>query len=495
MFSVRMRGITKRFGTFCANDHVDFSLKQGEIHALLGENGAGKSTLMNILYGIYGCDEGTIEINEKQVAIASPRDAMAHGIGMVHQHFMLVSNFTVAQNMLLGIKDRFWVDLSDVERELQELSKKYGLKIDPKAKISSLSVGEQERVEIIKALYRKANILILDEPTAVLTPQETEELFKILRSLAAHGISVIIITHKLEEVMAVTDRVTVQRHGKAIGTINTCDTDKVRLAQMMVGHDVLLDFDRQEARTGDVVLDVKDVSCTVNGARKLNNISLHVRAGEVLGIAGVDGNGQKELARCIVGLLESESGVITINGRDCTHSSVRDILREGVSYIPEDRIKDGLVGEFSVEDNLILETSPNFTTHGLLSKHKIRENAAAMIKRYDIRSNGPTQAVKYLSGGNQQKVIFGRELERSPRLLIASQPTRGLDIGAVEYMWTCIEKAKRQGVAVLLISTELEEILTLSDRIEVIFEGEIIGRFEGDDINRLGLLMAGVREA
>ena len=495
MHSVVMKDITKRFGTFCANDHVDFSLNKGEIHALLGENGAGKTTLMNILYGIYGADEGTIEINGQPVEIQSPRDAIALGVGMVHQHFMLVPNFTVAQNVLLGIQDRFWVNISQVEEELTALSEKYGLKIDPKARVSSLSVGEQERVEIIKALYRKAHILILDEPTAVLTPQETEDLFVSLRDLAHNGISIVIITHKLEEVIAVTDRVTVLRQGKLVDTVETAGVSKTELARMMVGHDVLLDIERQKADIGEVVLEVKDLHCTVNGVNKLNGISLSIRAGEVLGIAGVDGNGQRELARAIVGLLASQSGEVWINGHNCTGKTVGDILNEGVSYIPEDRIKDGLLGEFSIEDNLILQSTKAFTRKGIFSRGMIRKNADRLMEEYDIRANGATQAVKYLSGGNQQKVIFARELERKPKLLIATQPTRGLDIGAVEYMWTCIERAKCQGVAVLLISTELEEILTLSDRIEVIYEGALIGKFDGEDINQLGLLMAGVRAA
>ena len=425
--------------------------------------------------------------------IRSPGDAIAHGIGMVHQHFMLVNNFTVAQNMLLGIKDRFWTNLSQVEGELAALSEKYKLIIDPKAKVSALSVGEQERVEIVKALYRKADILILDEPTAVLTPQETEDLFDSLRSLAQGGISIIIITHKLEEVLAVTDRVTVLRRGKLAGTVQTAGVTQAQLAQMMVGHEVLLDIQRQENQIGGVVLEVKNLHCTVDGVEKLQGLSLRVRAGEVLGIAGVDGNGQRELARAIVGLLPVQKGSIQINGRDCAGRSVRAILDEGVSYIPEDRIKDGLLGEFSIEDNLILQTTGAFTHKGIFSRRSIRDNARRLMEGYDIRASSSTQPVKLLSGGNQQKVIFARELERKPKLLIATQPTRGLDIGAVEYMWTCIERAKAQGVAVLLISTELEEILTLSDRIEVIYEGAILGGVDGRDMDRLGLLMAGVR--
>lgn len=493
MHSVVMRDITKRFGTFCANDHVNFSLEKGEIHALLGENGAGKTTLMNILYGIYGADGGSIEVNGQQVEIHSPRDAIAHGIGMVHQHFMLVPNFTVAQNVLLGIQERFWVNISQVEEQLRELSERYRLRIDPKARVSTLSVGEQERVEIIKALYRKADILILDEPTAVLTPQETEDLFVSLRNLAQSGISIIIITHKLEEVIAVTDRVTVLRRGKLVDTVNTSQVTQPELAQMMVGHEVLLDIERQKTAVGEVVLDVRDLQCTVDGVKKLNGISLHVRAGEVLGIAGVDGNGQRELARAIVGLVASQGGEVWINGHNCSGKPVSAILNEGVAYIPEDRIKDGLLGEFSIEDNLILQTTHSFTQAGVFSHKKIRRNAELLMKEYDIRANSPTQPVKLLSGGNQQKVIFARELQRKPKLLIATQPTRGLDIGAVEYMWTCIEQVKCQGAAVLLISTELEEILTLSDRIEVIYEGRIIGAVDGNDVNQLGLLMAGVR--
>ena len=494
MLSVKMSGVSKYFGTFCANDHVDLEIERGEIHALLGENGAGKTTLMNILYGIYGASEGSIEIKGKKTEIRSPRDAIANGIGMVHQHFMLVQNFTVAQNIVLGMKDRFWVKIQEVEKELIALSEKYKLKIDPKAKISSLSVGEQERVEIIKALYRKADILILDEPTAVLTPQEIDDLFEILKTLRDSGISIIIITHKLEEVMAITDRVTVLRAGKAIQTVKTAETDRVELARMMVGHDVLLQIDKAKTKIGDVVLKADDLHVTIGGVEKLRGLSLEVRAGEVLGIAGVDGNGQRELARAIVGLQSVDKGTVEILGEPSVGKPVDKILKLGVSYIPEDRIKDGLLGEFSIEDNLVMQTTGEYTKRGLLSRKMIHENALDLMKKYDIRAKGPNEPVKYLSGGNQQKVIFGRELHRKPKLFIASQPTRGLDIGAVEFMWKQIEEAKRQGVAVLLISTELEEILTLSDRIQVIYEGAIIGDFRGDDVNKLGLLMAGVKE-
>ena len=493
MYSIEMRGITKKFGTFCANSNVDLLIKKGEIHALLGENGAGKTTLMNVLYGIYGADEGEIFVGGKKMTINSPRDAIANGIGMVHQHFMLVQNFTVAQNIVLGMKNRFWVKLEQVEKELDELSAKYKLKIDPRKKVSELSVGEQERVEIIKALYRKVDVLILDEPTAVLTPQEIDDLFVTLKDLKNAGISIIIITHKLDEVMAVTDTVTVLRHGINEGTISTAETNQKELAKLMVGHEVLLNIEKAESQVGDVVLSVDNVHAIADGVEKLKGISLEVRAGEVLGIAGVDGNGQRELARSIVGLLTKTSGTVTIGGKDVTRSTVKQILDEGVAYIPEDRIKDGLLCEFSIEDNLVLQSTNDYKNGPLISRKKIREHGIEMMKEFDIRAKDVTEPVKLLSGGNQQKIIFGRELTRKPRLLIATQPTRGLDIGAVEYMWTRIEEAKQQGVAVLLISTELDEILTLSDRIEVIYEGEIIGKFEGDDIHKLGLLMAGVK--
>ena len=492
-----MQRITKRFGSFCANDCIDFCLKKGEIHALLGENGAGKTTLMNILYGIYTADEGSICVNGKPESIVSPRNAIACGIGMVHQHFMLVTNFTVAQNMVLGQKDRFWLKIPEVEKKLEELSAKYGLKINPRAKVSELSVGEQERVEIMKALYREAQILILDEPTAVLTPQETKDLFAVLRSLSQSGISIIIITHKLEEVMEITDRVTVLRLGKKIATVNTAQTNKHELAKMMVGRDVLLNVERPNSHIGETVLELKDVFASDNRTKKLNGISLSVREGEIFGVAGVDGNGQRELARAIYGLLDIEEGEICFCGKRIDGSSVERVIRSGISYIPEDRILDGLLGEFAVEDNFIIQTLDEYTRFGLFSNQKIRRNAQRLIEEYDVRTNGPTQAVKYLSGGNQQKLIFAREFERAPKLLIASQPTRGLDIGAIEYVWSRIMNAKSRGAAILLISTELEEILTLSDRIAVLYEGRIAGDVvarEDADIQRIGLLMAGAKK-
>ncbi len=497
MEAIEMLGITKKFGCFTANDHIDFSLKKGEIHALLGENGAGKSTLMNILYGIYSATEGKILISGKEVQITSPRVAISHGVGMVHQHFMLVSNFTVAENMILGMHKRTWLNIRQVENTLRELSERYGLKVNPKARISTLSVGEQERVEIMKALYRKVDVLILDEPTAVLTPQETEDLFTVLRNLAKSGVSIIIITHKLEEVMAVTDRVTVLRMGKKITTVQTNQTDKKELARMMVGRDVLLDIPKPEPCTGKNVLELKDVSCTEHGTKKLNGISLCVREGEILGIAGVDGNGQRELSRVVAGLLSTDGGEIHLNGRRINGESIAKIIREGVSYIPEDRLKDGLLGEFSIEDNFIIQTLHRFTKYRLFDKKRIRNNALQLITEYDIRANGPAQPTKLLSGGNQQKLIFARELGREPKLLLAAQPTRGLDIGATEFVWKRIMEAKKKGVAVLLISTELDEILTLSDRVLVFYEGKTIGsELKPDliDVAKIGLLMAGVEQ-
>jgi ABC-type uncharacterized transport system ATPase subunit len=497
MNSVVMQKIVKKFGSFCANDNVDFTLKKGEIHALLGENGAGKTTLMNILYGIYAADQGSIFINEKEVEITSPRVAMSYGIGMVHQHFMLVPNFTVAENIALGTKERFWLKKSLVERDIAELSQKYGLKIDPMAKVANLSVGEQERVEIMKALYRKAEILILDEPTAVLTPQETEALFVVLRNLADNGVSIIIITHKLDEVMAITDRVTVLRLGKKVATVETKETTKRELAKMMVGHEVFLNIQKPKVEAGETILELNNVCARENDTEKLKNVSFSVRAGEIVGIAGVDGNGQSELARSIAGLFEITEGEILLSGEKINGTSVENIIKKGLSYIPEDRLKDGLIGDFSIEDNFIIQILNNFTKHGLLQKKVIKKNAERLIKEYDVRSKGPTQQAKLLSGGNQQKLIFARELERSPKLLLAVQPTRGLDIGAIEYVWGRINEAKKNGVAVLLISTELDEILTLSDRILVMYEGKIVGEpieNRDVDIQKLGLLMAGVEQ-
>ncbi len=495
MSSVSMCGVVKYFGDFCANDHINFTLENGEIHALLGENGAGKTTLMNILYGIYAADEGRIEVDGKVVEISSPRVAMAHGIGMVHQHFMLVPNFTVAQNMVLGVKDHLWLNIKKVEAELRLLSQRYGLKIDPCAKVSTLSVGEQERVEIMKALYRKADVLILDEPTAVLTPQETVELFEVLNNLTKQGVSIIIITHKLEEIMAVSHRVTVLRAGQMVATVNTAETTKEELAQMMVGREVVLTVERTKVEPGEVVLQLKQVTHSANGIQKLRGVSLEVRAGEVVGIAGVDGNGQRELASVIAGMAPVSGGEISFGGRRIEKASVDAIMKQGLSYVPEDRLKEGLIGEFSIEDNFITKTLNKHTKFGLLQKKEVRSHAEQMIRAFDVRAKGPTQQAKLLSGGNQQKIIIAREFERSPKLLLVAQPTRGLDVGAIEYVWKAVMDAKKQGVAVLMISTELEEIFALSDRILVLYEGQIIGQPmtpETADINQMGLLMAGV---
>lgn len=492
---LRMDGITKRFGPLYANRDVSFDLRKGEIHALLGENGAGKTTLMKILYGMYSPDSGSITLRGQKVRISSPKEALRLGIGMVHQHFMLVSPFTVAENVALGLRGRPLIGIARVAREISALSEKYGLRVDPRARIQDVSVGEQERVEIIKALYRGADILILDEPTAVLTPKETEDLFSVLRSLKADGHSIIIITHKLEEIMAVTDRVTVLRSGQKVATVNTDDVTRTELARMMVGREVFLDIEPPPARLGAPVLQLHEVSYVKGGVTRLDQVAFDVRAGEIVGIAGVDGNGQRELAEVITGLARATSGKITIEGEDVSRLSVAQINARGVAHIPEDRLKSGLLGEFSLAENLILQEPHAYCRRGLFRKQQIRERALQAMKEFDIRSSGPEKQVKLLSGGNQQKVILARELGRNPKLLLAVQPTRGLDVGATEYVRKRIAAEKTRGTAVLLISTELDEVLSLSDRVCVIYEGKIMGTLERSQANRhhVGLLMAGSR--
>jgi simple sugar transport system ATP-binding protein len=497
---LELRGITKRFPGVLANDHIDITLREGKILALLGENGAGKSTLMNILYGLYKPDEGKIIVRGKEVEIHGPNDAIAHGIGMVHQHFMLVPVMTVTENVMLGVepvKNGLFLDKAKVAARIREISDQYGLEVDPHAYIKDLPVGIQQRVEIIKVLYRSADILILDEPTAVLTPQEVQGLFKIIRSLIEKGKSIIFITHKLKEVLEIADDITVLRLGKVVGSISPQEATPEILASMMVGREVNLVVTKQPAKPAEPVLEVKNLyvrderqNLTVNG------ISFEVHKGEVLGVAGVQGNGQTELVYALTGLLPLESGEIRLLGQPIRHTSPRHILERGVAHIPEDRQRHGLILSFPVHDNLILCTyyQPPFARGITLQEKAIFENAEALVKQFDVRTPSIFVNVGGLSGGNQQKVIVAREFSRPIQLLIASQPTRGLDVGSIEYIHSQIIKKRDEGTGVLLVSSELDEILALSDRIAVMYKGHIMEILEASKANKeyLGLLMAGV---
>lgn len=497
---LELRGITKRFPGVLANDHIDLTLNQGEIHALLGENGAGKTTLMNILYGLYHPDEGEIRVRDKAFRISGPQDAIAAGIGMVHQHFMLVPVFTVTENVMLGdetVKNGM-LDRKKVAQEIREISKKYGLEVNPDAYIKDISVGIQQRVEIIKLLYRKADILILDEPTAVLTPQEADDLFQVLRNLKAQGNSIIFITHKLREVLELADRITVLRLGKVVGSADPKETNSAELARMMVGRSVILSVDKEPAKPQDIVLDVNDLH--VNDERQnpaVKGVGFQVRAGEVLGIAGVQGNGQTELAQALTGLRHIEAGSVKMLGQDMTNATPRKISELGVSHVPEDRQADGLVLNFPIEDNLVLNEyyRPPFAKGIALNFEAIEKAAEERVREYDVRTPSIFTSAGSLSGGNQQKVIVAREFSRPIKLLIASQPTRGLDVGSIEYIHSRIVEKRDAGTAVLLVSNELDEILSLSDRIAVMFKGEIIDTVNADETSKeaLGLLMAGVR--
>lgn len=497
---LELRGITKRFPGVLANDHIDLTLNQGEIHALLGENGAGKSTLMNVLYGLYKPDEGEILIQGKPVNIVGPSDAIAQGIGMVHQHFMLIPVFTVTENVMLGdesLKSGVVLDRKLVAAKIRDLSVKYGLEVNPDATIEDLSVGIQQRVEIIKLLYRDAHILILDEPTAVLTPQEVEDLFVVLRNLQAQGNSIIFITHKLKEVLELADRITVLRLGKVVGSADPKNTNTAELARMMVGRSVILSVDKEPAKPREVVLNVEHL--LVRDEHKhamVNDVSFEVRGGEVLGIAGVQGNGQTELARALTGLRSIESGHVTILGKDTTRATPRQISEMDVAHVPEDRQADGLVLNFPIEDNVVLNEyyRPPFAKGLIINRDAIEKAAAERIKEYDVRTPSIFVNASTLSGGNQQKVIVAREFSRDIKLLIASQPTRGLDVGSIEYIHKRIVEKRDQGAAVLLISNELDEIMSLSDRIAVMYKGRIIDTVNAEETTKeaLGLLMAGV---
>jgi ABC-type uncharacterized transport system ATPase subunit len=494
---LELSGITKRFPGVVANDHVDFDLVQGEVHALLGENGAGKSTLMSILYGLYHPDEGEIRLNGAPLRIDSPHVAIDNGIGMVHQHFMLIPVMSVAENIVLGVEPHRgpFLDLDDAEERVRDLSKQFGLAVRPEARIDSISVGMQQRVEILKALYRGAEILILDEPTAVLTPQEAEELFAIVRSLQAEGKSIIFITHKLNEVLQIADRITTLRFGKQVGTVPRAGATQESLARMMVGREVVLRVEKPPAQPGEVLLTAEDlVVVDDRGLEACRGVSLEVRAGEIVGIAGVDGNGQSELIDALTGLRQPASGRIVVGGKDVTNASARDVLDNGIGHIPEDRQRRGLVLDFSLAENLALHDyrTPPESRFGWLFPRRLVERARRLLKEFDVRGGGPQTPAAALSGGNQQKVVVAREVSRDPRVLVAAQPTRGLDVGAIEFVHRRLVTERDEGRAIMLVSFELEEILSLSDRILVVYEGRIVGEYPPDVSEEdLGFAMTG----
>ncbi len=497
---VEMNNISKVFPGIIANDKVNFQLKKGEIHVLLGENGAGKTTLMNILYGLYQPTSGEIYIGGKEVIIKDPNVAIQHGIGMVHQHFMLIKPFTVAENIILGnepvMHNGMKLDMKKAIKNVENISNDFGLKVDPMAKIQDLSVGIQQRVEILKALYRGADILILDEPTAVLTPQEIEELGIIIRKLADEGKSIILITHKLKEVMSMSDRVTVIRRGKIIDTIDTKAIKTDDLAEMMVGRKVKMEVDKQEKTPGEVIFSVEKLKVRDNrGLEAVKDVSFNVRAGEVLAVAGVDGNGQTELVEAITGLRDIESGQVQLDGLDLSKLSTKEIIESGVGHIPEDRHRRGLVLGNSLAENMILGyhyTEP-FSKNGFMKYDKIHEHAQVLIKEYDVRTPDENVKAGSLSGGNQQKAIIAREMYKNPRLLIAAQPTRGLDVGAIEFVHKKIIESRDNNQAVLLVSLELDEVMSLADRIAVIYDGRIVDTIDAKKATekQLGILMAG----
>ena len=501
MAILEMKHISKAFSGVYANENIDLAVEKGEIHALLGENGAGKTTLMNILFGIYKADSGEIYWKGKKVQFVSPKDAIDQGIGMVHQHFSLVHKMTVLQNIILGLKqDGIFIDKMSARVRIIELAEKYGLKVRPDARIKDLSVGEQQRVEIIKALYRDVDLLILDEPTGVLTPKETEDFFDVLRKLKNEGYAVIIITHRMSEIMSISDRVTILRDGKKVKELVTAETDPEELSMHMIGRELHGDFEIDKHEDFGVALELKDVSVTKrNGHKILENINLDVKKGEVLGIAGVDGNGQTELAEVITGILKNTSGDIRFMGEDIQKDNVKRRFEKGISYISDDRHADGLVIDMSLKENMLLKNYDKapFSKKGVFNKKPIEEQALAAIEKFRIKTTGTTgmeSIAKLLSGGNQQKIIIAREVNDDAKLVIANQPTRGLDIGATEFVRETLMDVRNSGRSVLLISADLEEILALSDRIAVMFGGKVVGilnRSEAD-VQKIGLLMGGV---
>ena len=494
---LELRGITKRYPGVVANDHVDFDLRRGEVHALLGENGAGKSTLMNILYGLTRPDEGEIRVGGRPVTLSSAKDAIARGIGMVHQHFMLIPVMSVAENVVLAAEPRrgILLDYETARERVRELSERYGLAVDPDEKVEKITVGQQQRVEILKALYRGAEILILDEPTAVLTPQESEELFAIIRELTAHGTSVIFITHKLNEVLEISDRITVLRRGKTVDTVPTEGATEAGLARLMVGRDVLLSVDKAPAQPGEVLLEIEGLHVFDDrGIEKVAGVGFQVRAGEIVGIAGVDGNGQTELVDAITGLRPARAGAVRIGGHELRHAEAREALDAGIGHIPQDRQRRGLVLEFSLAENIALHDycNPPASRHGWLFPGRLVERAAGLIEEFDVRGGGPQTKASALSGGNQQKLVVAREIARDPKVLIAAQPTRGVDVGAIEYLHRRLVAERDAGRAILLVSLELDEVLSLADRILVMFEGKIVAEHEaGVSEAAVGLEMLG----
>ncbi len=498
---LEMRGIRKEFPGVVANDDVSLDVRRGEVHALLGENGAGKSTLMNILYGLSSPDAGEIRLHGKPVSFGSASDAIEAGIGMVHQHFMLIPVMTVAENVVLGtepVKDGVLLDEAAAQKRVADMAKTFNFAVEPAALVEDIGVGQQQRVEIMKALYRNADILILDEPTAVLTPQEALDLFEILRNLRREGISIVFITHKLGEVLEIADRITVLRRGKTIETVPREGATEKSLARAMVGRDVLLRVEKRPAQAGDVLLEVEDLWVSDDrGIEKVRGVSFRVHASEIVGIAGVDGNGQSELIEALTGLRRAERGVIRVGGRELHHASARDVLDAGLGHIPEDRQRRGLVLEFSLAENIALHdyAEPPDSKWGWLFPGRLVERAKGLIQEFDVRGGGPLTRAGALSGGNQQKIVAAREISRDPKALIAAQPTRGLDVGAIEYLHRRLVAERDKGRAILLVSLELDEIFSLSDRILVLYEGEIVGRHEGEvSEEEIGFEMVGLKQ-
>lgn len=502
MYAVSLKSITKQFGEVLANDSVDIDIKRQQIHAIIGENGAGKTTIMEILYGFYQADSGKIELNGQEVKISNPHIAIANGIGMVHQHFMLIPPMTVAENIILGVEDpkRGGVlQIAKAEQKIQKLSDEYGLQIDPKVKVETLSVGLEQRVEILKALYRDVDILILDEPTAVLTPLEVKEFFQILKKLKDQGKTIIIITHKLEEVLEISDEVTVMRNGQKVGHMPTSEATAAKLANLMVGREVLLRLNKKPVKTGDIVIKAENMYIEVNNQPKLKNVSFQISEGEILGIAGVEGNGQTELIEALTGLRNLDAGSVVLNNKNITNSTARQVRENGISHVPANRKAHGFLTSFSNADNIILGyhyRKPFCNSIGFMDFKAVENYSHNLVREFDIRppiTNLPTNS---LSGGNQQKLVVAREFSRDPKLLIIAQPTRGVDIGAIEFIHQQILDLRERNVAILLVSAELEEIRSLSDRTIVMFEGEIAGEIDSEsfDIQKVGLMMTGQQD-